>query len=278
MHRHPLQGTGNPCLTVLAAAMAALLFSAPAYATSTVTATISDIAISTTGSVTVIDRESVPIDSTILTVQDADGLGGWTEAQPVWATNPSNAAPLTPLDSTVSGVSAVANGSVTASTLTASVSTGDGGGMASSQVGSFVRYALAPFSSVTVSWRAAIGGSNSGANGKPGTGDDVNAYVQFSLLSTNEAPITLSGAEGIVRELGNGMTISFAKSISMQSITFSSGDTATDAYFTMLAYAFTRDTPDAVPEPSTWALQLMGLAALGGVTVRRRRTRASHPR
>lgn len=272
-----MQGTGNPCLTVLAAAMAALLVSAPAYATSTVTATISDIAISTTGSVTVIDRESVPIDSTILTVQDADGLGGWTEAQPVWATNPSNAAPLTPLDSTVSGVSAVASGSVTASTLTASVSTGDGGGMASSQVGSFVRYALAPYSSVTVSWRAAIGGSNSGANGMPNMGDDMSAYVQFSL-DTTVGPITLSGAEGIARELGDGMTISFAKSTSMQSITFSSGDTATDAYFTMLAYAFTRDTPDAVPEPSTWALQLMGLAALGGVTVRRRRTRASHPR
>ena len=100
-----------------------------------------------------------------------------------------------------------------------------------------------------------------------GTNGGASAYGAFDMSGNVFEWNDLTGAAGSSRGLRGGRWDGDALSLS------SSGRNALDPTFTVFNSGFRLARPVAVPEPSTYAMALAGLACGGSVVFRRRRVR-----
>jgi hypothetical protein len=150
--------------------------------------------------------------------------------------------------------------------LVASVSTGAGGGYAVATAGFTQSFWLAANSSITLTWDTHLTGSNSGENYVLSHLNSATSAAGAKMLQ-DPAMQHYTIAEGTpASPLGD---FSFEKGDTTRTLTFTTTDTASHISFRVEAFVETYDHVSAVPEPETWAMALIGLAVVGANARRR---------
>lgn len=276
---------------VLVASLLAFSLAGAAQATSSVVATLSNLRITTTGTVTpqpgVVYHGSIPVDvgttqaltraQTYDAVFDSIGQMTWGNGQyeshedQIDVTKGQTLEDLSPPVSKVSSATAQAHGRVNDDlSLFASVSTNEKGGQAYAQASILHTFWLAPHSSITATWDTSVTGSNSGdrfalsyldsATGAAGgtTYEDYGMMPHYTL--------------GIGRPVDGSGAFVFEKHDNARTLTSSTTDTGRLVFLRVEVFASTYDYTGnslPVPEPETWVMALLGLALIG-VKARRR--------
>lgn len=260
--------------------LSALSLFGSAHAVSSVVATLSNFQLSTTGSVT----QSHP--ASMYSETRVDGLGGgvsgannlsWGD----WLHAVSDAASSPPgtLFATVS--SAVADESITAfaavnhqdMSMIASASTGERGGFANAYAATHSVFSLAAHSSLTLTWDASVTGSSTGEQYALGsTTDSGHGYVSVGfgyIPSIGLRLDTTTGSGQSQWQNGEHIGFSFESVGTSRKLTVATTDEPFELNFSAIISASTIDYAVPVPEPTTWAMALAGLALVGAGTRRR---------
>jgi MYXO-CTERM domain-containing protein len=275
----------------LVASLLAFSLVGAAQATSSVVATLSNLRITTTGTVTpqpgVTHFGSIPVDigttkaftsaQTYDAVFDSADKMTWgnglyeSHEEQIDVTKGQTLEDLSAPVSKVSSATTQAHGRVNDDlSLFASVSTNEKGGQAFASASILHTFWLAPNSSITATWDTSVTGGNSGdrfalsyldsATGAAGatTFEDYSMMPHYTL--------------GIGRPVDGSGTFLFEKHDNSRTLTSSTTDTGRLVSLRVEVFASTYDYTGnslPVPEPETWAMALLGLA-LVGVKARRR--------
>lgn len=277
------------------AAMLALSLAGTAQATSSVTATLSNFQLSTTGTVRpyeLLYYNNATYDFERGTMQAygrtetgvplvlSSGALSWRYEQyennqtilnATQGETPSSwaSAPASSLSSGATHAQAHVNQDLS---LVASVSTGAGGGYARATAGFTQSFWLDANSSITLTWDTYLTGSNSGENYALSY---LNSATSAAGAEMSQGPAMRHHtiAEGTpASPLGD---FSFEKGDTTGTLTFTTTDTGSLVSLRVEAFVATYDRVLAVPEPETWAMALIGLALVGAnASVRRNLSRA----
>lgn len=274
---------------LLIAALLALSLAGTAQATSSVTATLSNFQLSTTGTVRPYalgyynnatyefewgTMQAYGRAETGVPLVLAPGALTWRyeqyennqaiidatqgETPASWASAPSSS-----LSSGATHAQAHVNQDLS---LVASVSTGAGGGYAYAAAGFTQSFWLEANSSITVTWDTYLTGSNSGE-------DYFLSYLNSATSAAGAT--TFQGPAMEHHTIADGTPasplgdFSFEKGDTTRTLTFTTTDTGSLVSLRVEAFVATYDHVVAVPEPETWAMALIGLALLGANARRR---------
>ena len=256
---------------LLALASGLPLLLGTAHAGSVVTASVTGITFSTTGSVTV----TTAVMSTMVQANDF----AYTDSDAVFVPNNDDhsvSGPWqTPQDLQSASSSATAHASATETSLLAEVSTGAWGGIASAQASLYAEVTLGAYSSIVITWSASTTGYNDGSKTSLTPTYDFQFYdylqgsAQVDVGQQSEMIYDAEGHDDI-----QGQASSFNQSSTHREFVLTTGATPQTTFFNISAYAMTQDYANPVPEPEAWALTLAGLGLAGANAHRRhRRTR-----
>lgn len=243
----------------------ALATAGVAHATSSVVSTISNITVTTTGTVT----ESYPVAQAYVTAYDLvqDSLGSWLGTNTVSDSAYDVSLPSPSASVNVASDSATAFASASATNLSAAVTTGVAGGYAYAHAFFNSAFSLAARSKVTVTWDASVVGMNAGSGAFLSYTPDSAAASAFVNLGSVSTSTQANGYSYWYDEEDFGF--SFQDTATGKKLTVSTGATGRDIGFSASVYAQTTDYAAPVPEPETWALTFAGLAVMGGIARRR---------
>lgn len=270
MHRTPY-----PTLARIGAGLLTLALAGTAHAAGSLSASLSNFTIATTGTVTLLEGASSFKGLQLYALPESRYIGDGSFDNLVQVTDVQELgeglfAPMQANASHASGVSGSV--SVLADGLTASVSTAGPGGISGASASVSGTFALAAHSSLTITWSADIQGQ--------GQSNGINTQEVLEEY-TLEAHVLLTGADQPFEVLQQGPlfpNFTFGKQQASNQLTVQTGDIGMDVDFSALIYLQLTDPgniplhfgyPPAVPEPETWAMALLGLAVLG-VNARRR--------
>ncbi|WP_298011664.1 PEP-CTERM sorting domain-containing protein [uncultured Aquabacterium sp.] len=242
----------------------ALATAGVAHATSSVMSTISNIAVTTAGTVTAYS----PFAQAVVSAYDLvpHPLVGWlsTNAVSDWASDLSTPSPSVSVN--VASDSATASAFASATNVSAAVTTGAAGGSGYATASFNSVFSMAARSRVTVTWDASVLGMGAG-NGT------FLTYTGYGTV-TGAAHVDLGNISASTQ--GNGFWygdddfgFSFEETATGKKLTVSTGATGRDISFAASVFAQTVDYAAPVPEPETWALTFAGLAVMGGIARRR---------
>lgn len=259
-----------------------------AQAVSSVVATLSNFQLSTTGSVTQGSPEQT------YSTTSVDGLGGgisgandlswedWSYAVKDSATsNPGNF--FATVSSTVADESITAFAAVSHEdrSMIAWATTGERGGFANAQAQTYSVFSLAAHSSITLTWDASVTGSSSGEQYALGSATDSGwGYASVGFGHIPSIGLRLDSTTGSGQshwQNDQHIDFSFNTVGTSRTLTVATTDTPFELNFTATVFASTSDYATPVPEPTTWAMALAGLALAGGVGARRRVSRHLTP-
>lgn len=277
----------------LVAGLLALSLAGAAHATSSVVATLSNLQITTTGTVTpkqgVIYQGSIPKDigttialtsaQTYDVVFDSAGNTAWgnglfqNNEDKIDVTKGETRTDLSPPTSQVGSATTQALGRVNDDlSLFASVSTNEKGGQAFASAGVIHTFWLAPHSSITATWDTSVKGSNAGdtfALSYLDTGSGAAGATTFE-----DYGMMKHYTQGLGTPVDGSGAFQFEQHDNSRTLTSSTQDTGRLVFLYVNVFASTYDYAGnslPVPEPETWAMALVGLALMG-IQARRRLT------
>lgn len=266
--------------------LSALSLFGSAHAASSVVSTLSNFQYSTTGSVTQSHPASMYSETSVEGLGGGDsGANNWSWGDWQYAVSDAASSPPGTLFASVS--SAVADASINAfaavnhqdMSMIASASTGERGGVASASAATHTVFSLAAHSSLTLTWDAFVTGSSTGeqyALSPPESGHG-SVYVGFGYIPGMGPRFDETSGDGQSQWLnGEHIGFSFESVGTSRTLTVATTDAPLEFRFSARVYAFTTDYTMPVPEPTTWAMALAGLA-LAGVGARRRVSHRSTP-
>lgn len=272
MHRTP-----HPTRAWIGAGLLTMALSGTAHAAASLSVTLSNVTIATTGSVTLLEGATSSQTLQVYALPESGYIGNGdfdnlVKVEDIMDISDGLFAPTQASASHASGVSGTV--SVLADGLTASVSTAGPGGISVAAANLLGTFSLAAHSSLTITWSL-----------------DIQGQGQSNGVNTQEIPeeyiigagVLLTGADPSNEIFQQGPifpSFAFGQTLANNQLIIQTGDTGMDVNFfahidlqlvdpgnSPLHFGY----PPAVPEPETWAMALIGLA-LVGVSARRRVT------
>lgn len=259
----------------IGAGLLTMALTGTAHAAGSLSASLSNFTISTTGAVTLLEGASSSKTLQVYALPESGYIGNGSfdslvQVLDVQELSDGLFAPMQANAAHESGVSGSV--SVLADGLTASVSTAGPGGISVASANLLGTFSLAAHSSLTITWSTDIQGQ--------GQSNGINTQ-EIAEEYTLAAGVLLTGADPSLDILEQGPifpNFAFGKTLAQNQLTVQTGDTGMDVSFSAfidlqlvdpgnspLHFGF----PPVVPEPETWAMALLGLT-LVGVNARRR--------
>lgn len=257
------------------AGLLTMALSGTAHAAGSLSATLSNISIATTGTVTLQEGASTAQMLQVYALPESGYIGDGSFGNLVQVADVLDISEglFTPMQTNASHASGVSGGvSVLANGLTASVSSAGPGGISLASANLTGTFSLAAHSSLTITWSLDIEGQGQS------NGVNTEAIAEEYILG---AGVLLSGTDGSGETFLQGPifpSFTFAQTLANNQLTIQTGETGMDVSFSAYVDLQLVDPgnrplrfgmPPAVPEPETWAMALMGLA-LVRVGARRR--------
>lgn len=272
MHRTP-----HPTRAWIGAGLLTMALSGTAHAAGSLSATLSNFTIATTGTVTLLDGATNSKTLQVYAIPESGYIGNGSfddliQVADVQETSDGLFAPMQANASHASGVSGSV--SVLADGLTASVSTAGPGGISVASANLLGTFSLAAHSSLTITWSLDIQGQ--GQSNGINTPEIAEEYILG-------AGVLLTGTDTSNEIFEQGPifpNFAFGQTLAHNQFTIQTGDTGMDVNFSAFIDLQLFDpgnsplhfgAPPAVPEAETWAMALAGLALLG-LGARRRLT------
>lgn len=267
--------------------LSALTLFGAANAASSVVSTLSNFQLTTTGSVSQNSPDKTYSTTSVVGlgggVSGASNLswGNWSDA-----VHDNDSSDTGTLFASVS--SAAADESIDAfaavnqqdMSMIASVSTGERGGFANASAETYSAFSLAAQSSLTLTWDASVSGTSTGeqyALGYPRDSGSGYVTVNFGYIPSIGLPLDTTTGSGESQWQNNAhFGYSFESVGTARKLTVTTTDAPLTFNFHAIVFATTSDFSPPVPEPTTWAMALAGMA-LVGVGARRRASSRTTP-
>lgn len=264
MHR-----TTHPTRAWIGAGLLTMALTGTAHAAGSLSASLSNFTIATTGTVTLLEGASSSQTLQVYAVPESGYIGdgnfdSLVQVSDVQDLSDGLFAPMHANTSHASGVSGSV--SVLADGLTASVSTNGPGGISVASANLVGIFSLAAHSSLTITWSTDIQGQ--------GQSNGINT-PEIAEEYTLGAGVLLTGADQALDILQQGPifpNFTFGQTLAHNQLTVQTGDTGMNVNFSAFIDLQLIDpgnsplhfgTPPPVPEPETWAMALAGLALVG---------------
>lgn len=272
MHRTP-----HPTRAWIGAGLLATALTGTAHAAGSLSASLSNFTIATTGTVTLLEEASSSQALQMYAVPESGyiGDGNFDSLVPVADVQEIGDGLFAPMQANASHASGVSGSiSVLADGLTASVSTAGPGGISVASANLVGTFSLAAHSSLTITWSTDFQGQ--------GQSNGINTQEiaeEYALA----AGVLLNGTDQALEIFEQGQifpSFTFGQTLAQNQLTVQTGETGMDVTFSAYVDLQLIDpgnrplsfgAPPAVPEPETWGMALAGLALLG-VGARRRLT------
>ena len=270
MHRTP-----HTTRAWIGAGVLTMALAGTAHAAGSLSASLSNFTIATTGSVTLLEGGSSSKTLQVYALPESGYIGNGdfdnlVKVEDLMDISDGLFAPTQASASHASGVSGSI--SVLADGLTASVSTAGPGGISVASANLLGTFSLAAHSSLTITWSLDIQGQ--GQSNGVNTQEIVEEYiVGAGVLLTGADPSNEISLQGPIFP-----NFAFGQTLANNQLTIQSGDTGMDVTFSAYVDLQLIDPgnsplhfgwPPAVPEPETWAMALVGLALVGAGARRR---------
>lgn len=272
MHRTP-----HPTRAWIGAGLLTMALAGTAHAAGSLSASLSNFTIATTGTVTLLEGATSSKTLQVYAIPESGyiGDGSFNSLVQVLDVQDLSGGLFAPMNATASHESGV-SGSVSVLTdgLTASISTAGPGGISTAAANVSGIFSLAAHSSLTITWSTDIQGQ--------GQSNGVNTQ-EIGEEYTLEAGVLLTGADqppDIFQQGPIFPNFTFGQKLAHNQLTVQTGDTGMDVDFSAFISLQLTDpgnsplhfgTPPTVPEPETWAMALLGLGLLGAHARRQQR-------
>lgn len=261
----------------IGAGLLTMALTGTAHAAGSLSATLSNLTIATTGTVTLQEGATSAKTLQVYAIPESGYIGNGSfdslvQVEDLLDISDGLFAPTQANASHASGVAG--NVSILADGLTASVSTAGPGGISLASANLTGTFSLAAHSSLTITWSLDVQGQgqSNGVNTQEiaeeyilgagvvlsGTDRSNNIFLQGPIFPNFAFGQTLANNQLTIQTGDTGMDVNFSAYIDLQLV---------DPGNSLLKFG----TPPAVPEAETWAMALAGLALLG-VGARRRLT------
>lgn len=260
----------------IGAGLLTMALTGTAHAAGSLSASLSNFTIATTGNVTLLEGASSSKTLQVYALPESGyiGNGNFDNLVQVLDVHDLSNGLFAPMHANTSHASGVSGSvSVLADGLTASVSTAGPGGISVASANLLGTFSLAAHSSLTITWSTDIQGQ--GQSNGINTQEIAEEYILGAgvLLTGADQPLDLFLQGPIFPNF------TFGQTLAQNQLTVQTGDTGMEVNFSAFIDLQLIDpgnsplhfgSPPAVPEPEAWALGLLGLTVVGAHARRRR--------